>query len=372
MNPSANTAVRALTLGVAHAALLFCLGCGCSGAAVKSTAGTQEPRSEGRTPGAEDRTPGAEDPKRTPEGKECPETGRDEAGLRGVVAYLASPELAGRVPGTEGDRLARKLIAARLECAGVEPAMAGGSYVQPFTNSEGASTANVLGVLRGSDPAVASEIIVLGAHHDHLGHGMLGANDDASGVAALLAIAERLAAGPAPRRTILFAAFGSEESQTDAPDAAAFEGSEHFAANPIPGLAVDDVVFMVNMDMLGTYSAAGTLNALGTWEGSVGRPFVEAAAAQAPDLDVTLGYDSNLSDNVSFCTRGIPYVFFWTEDTACYHKTCDTADRIEYSALEQIAEVVGSTVAAAANATADLSVSVRAGVDVCLEPKPTR
>ncbi len=307
----------------------------------------------------------AAEPER-PEGCDRPDPYAEEF-LKADIAYLASPALDGRRPGTQGEAAARAFIAERFECIGLSPLGDDGPYLQAFTNNVGAETYNVLGWIEGTDAAVSAESIVLAAHYDHLGEGHLGANDNASGVAALMAIAQQLLSGPAPRRSILFAAFGSEEPQSPDSDIA-FEGSEWFYTNPPGGVNRDGIVHVVNMDMLGTYSQAGVLEALGTFDGAAGADVVASLAPKYPSLDVVLGNPSDQSDHVSFCARGIPYVFFWTDDPDCYHDTCDTSDRIDYPSLASITALAGDTALALANSQQDLAAAVRPGVDVCSTP----
>src|SRR5256885_15698367 len=90
----------------------------------------------------------------------------DAAAMKADVAYLASPELDGRVPGSDGDRAARAYITQRFECLGLAVAE------QSFGD-----TANVIGTIAGE----TDDVIIVGAHHDHLGNRHLGANDNASG-----------------------------------------------------------------------------------------------------------------------------------------------------------------------------------------------
>src|SRR3954470_3914406 len=99
-------------------------------------------------------------------------------GIHARIAALASPELDGRLPGSAGDVAARKIITDRLTCLGLAP------VEQAFTAENGSATANIYAVLPGTDPDLG--IILVSAHHDHLGSGHLGANDNASGITAML------------------------------------------------------------------------------------------------------------------------------------------------------------------------------------------
>ncbi|MEY3212139.1 MAG: hypothetical protein RIT28_2620 [Pseudomonadota bacterium] len=282
----------------------------------------------------------------------------DEDAMTADLAYLASPELDGRAPGSAGDELARAFVAERFACLGLLEVGTGDGFQQPFTDDNGEETANVLGMIPGAQPSVMGESVVISAHLDHFGDGWLGANDNASGVAALLAIAQSLVnEGQQPDRTIVFAALGAEES--------GFEGSERFMRRAPTELDLDQIVYNVNMDMVGSFASSATLYALGTFRGTAGREAVSAFVDEHPTLDVSLGDGSDQSDNYSFCAVGIPYVFFWTEDEPCYHERCDRSERIDYPALTEIAALSGETALELANRDDDLLGAVRAGRNVC-------
>jgi hypothetical protein len=277
--------------------------------------------------------------------------------LEADLDVLADEGLEGRLPGSDGDRAARAHVVARFAAAGLLPAGDDG-YEQPFVDFEGRATANVLGAVPGSDPRVADEIVLVSAHHDHLGPGFPGASDDASGVASLLWIAERIAADP-PRRTVLFGVFGSEES--------GFEGSEHWATHPTSFEAAD-VVYDVNLDMVGSLSQTGRVWALGAMDGTVGIDVVAEESADWPEGVVRFGGSSDLSDNVTFCARGVPYVFFWTPFPRCYHESCDTRDQIDVDGMIALSLLTERTARRLADATQDLAAGVARGDDVCHRP----
>jgi hypothetical protein len=244
--------------------------------------------------------------------KSCVAVGEpyDQKTLAARVAFLASKELGGRVPGSDGDRAARAFIAERFRCLGLSPAGDGGGYEQAFTDGEKRDTANVIGFVKGSDAEVGDEIILVGAHHDHIGGKLLGANDNASGVVALLAIAQHVRQrDAAPRRTIAFVTFGAEEQ--------GMIGSEYFAKHAPPELPIDKVVQLVNLDMVGSHGSKGFVAAMGTFRKLYARELLAKLDDRFPKLRVGLGGRAYRSDHLPFCNRDIPYVFFWTPDKRC-------------------------------------------------------
>lgn len=287
----------------------------------------------------------------------CDEGGAfSESALRARIGFLADPAQGGRVSGSAGDAATREHIAARFTCLGLDAP--GDTYEQPFKDSEGSDTANVIGVLPGSDPELSDEIIVIGAHHDHLGEddtGLYpGANDNASGVATMLAVAQAMSEREtAPRRTLVFVAFGAEEVDLD--------GSADYIAHPPAGLPLAQTVFMVNLDMVGTYEAEGVLNALDAGPDTVARAALEAVMDDFPGLKLNLDDTGDSSDSVNFCEVGVPGVFFHTTDPDCYHETCDTADNVDYPHLVQTAQLVSAMVEVLADGDLDLAASREAG-----------
>lgn len=174
--------------------------------------------------------------------------------VRALLTALAHDSMEGRQVGRPGEVRAARFIAARMRDIGLEPVGDSGFFqrlpaVMATTQSPGrgggppvtrtvvrvlpafadrdtvprerwVNSINVLGMLRGSDPQLAAEVVVIGAHFDHIGIRPAvngdsianGADDDASGVVAMLEAARIVAAGPRPRRSILFAAFTGEEA----------------------------------------------------------------------------------------------------------------------------------------------------------------
>lgn len=261
-----------------------------------------------------------------------------ESSVQSSVGYLASDELQGRGSGAPGGALAGDWLADQLEALGVPPAGLEGTYFQPF-EAAGQHLRNVLGALPGREPG---EAIVIGAHYDHLGLGHQdgsleflrgrgkvhnGADDNASGTAGLLAVAEALRAAP-PRRTVLFVAFGAEES--------GLLGSQALLAH-LP-VARERVVAMLNMDMIGRLrdqpllvGGAGTAT---EW------PAIIQAAADATGATLRTQQDGlGPSDHATFYGAGVPVFFLWTGTHEDYHKPTDDADKIDAKGAETVARV---------------------------------
>ncbi len=226
---------------------------------------------------------------------------------------------------------AREARAARLEVR-VEP-----------TVEEGR---NVAALLPGVDPDHARELVIVGAHYDHLGWGgdgsldpdereiHNGADDNASGTAALLEIAEDLAAGPRPGRSVLFVAFSGEER--------GLLGSSHFVAHPTVPLG--RAVAMVNLDMVGRLRDGRlTVYGIGTareWEA------VLARANRGPrPLDLSFVPDGfGPSDHSSFYAAEIPVLHFFTNTHAEYHRPEDDWPTVNGEGIERIVELAAGVV----------------------------
>jgi hypothetical protein len=273
----------------------------------------------------------------------CVDDGKpyDQKALKARIEYLASADLDGRVPGTEGDKSARAHIVARMKCLGLTVTE------QPFKDAHKNDTANVIGVLKGTDDKVSSEIVIVGAHHDHEGSGHLGANDNASGVTGLLAIAQALAQKDAkPKRTVVFIAFGAEEEGD--------LGSAFYAAHVPDELPMDKVVQFINLDMIGSYKSKSIVAAMGTFAKFPARKLMDKLVKSYAKTKVALGGHGYRSDHEAFCKKGIPYVFFWTPDEHCYHQKCDKPAAIDFPRMADIASLAGDLTSALADSDTDL------------------
>jgi hypothetical protein len=210
--------------------------------------------------------------------------------------------------------------------------------------------ANVIGVLRAGAPDRLPGAVLVGAHYDHLGRGGAaslapgsheihhGADDNASGTAALLEVARRLAAHRAAlRRDVWFVAFSGEEEGA--------LGSTAFTRRPPLPLA--DVVAMLNMDMVGRLRN-DTLSVLGSDSASEWNALVAPLCAQR-GFECKLGGDGfGASDHMPFYAAGVPVLHFFTGVHEDYHKPSDEAARINAAGGGRVAALV----AAAAEAVA--------------------
>ena len=178
------------------------------------------------------------------------------------MGFLATDAMNGRGSGTHDELVAATYLASQLRQIGIEPAGDHGRYIQNVVtvldNRSGGkvpwNTRNVLGILRGRDEHLKDEVILLTAHLDHLGirkpvNGdsiYNGADDDASGCVAVLQLAAALAQGEAPKRTVVFAFFGSEETGG--------QGNQFFLDHlPVP---LKSVVANLEFEMIGRPDSA--------------------------------------------------------------------------------------------------------------------
>jgi hypothetical protein len=253
------------------------------------------------------------------------------------VDTLADDSFEGREAGSRGGRAAGNFLMKEFEKLGLAPAGNGATYFQDF----GRSSRNVLGLVVGSDPGLKSEVIVLGAHYDHVGYGRAtnsfgpvgyihnGADDNASGVSGVLEVAEAIRLLPAPpRRTILFALWDGEEQ--------GLLGSQHWLANP----TVDRsrLVLAINMDMIGRLRQS-RLEVFGTrtLPGSR-RTFSQANRDLNLDIDFSWLMKSD-SDHWSFFSRSIPSIMLHTRLHENYHRPSDDAHTVNAAGIEAVSRL---------------------------------
>ena len=204
---------------------------------------------------------------------------------------------------------------------------------------------NVVAVLPGKGE-LAKEYVVIGAHYDHLGKGgpgslrpnaqeiHNGADDNASGTAAVLELAEHYAKQGSPGRSIIFAAFTAEES--------GLIGSARFVKEP--PVALDKIAYMLNLDMVGrvrnkVLSVGGTGTAA-----SLDALLKKADEASPLEVKVFSKGGFGPSDHMSFAAKKIPVLFFWTGYHPDYHKPSDDADKVNYEGLDQVVQLATTVV----------------------------
>lgn len=254
----------------------------------------------------------------------------DSARLIRDIGVLAHDSMEGRLVGSPGGARARAFLLRSFRERGLQPVDAA-DYRHPFTferRDTSVTGVNVVGQVTGS--SAPDRYIVITAHYDHLGvrNGEIynGADDNASGTAALLAIADYFTRNR-PRHTMIFAALDAEEG--------GLRGARAFVARPPVPLA--SIILNVNMDMIGR-NDAGELYVAGTAHYPQLLPFVERVATTA---EVTLipGHDrpsatptddwTTASDHAAFHGAGIPFLYFGVEDHPDYHRPTDELSGIQ-------------------------------------------
>jgi hypothetical protein len=275
-----------------------------------------------------------------------------------LLEVLSADSLAGRRAATEDARKAARIIADQFRLAGLEAfgdsgffqriplratSRAGGrtrltlldswTAFDSLAESDRRTETNVIGLVRGTDPDLASEYVVLTAHFDHVGIGRPsdgdsiynGADDDASGVVALVEIGRALAEDP-PRRSVLLAAMAAEE--------AGFIGTRWYLAHP--GVPLDSTVAVLNLEMIGrpdTALAPGQLWLTGFERSTMGESLNAAGLPIYQDPRPGQRFYQR-SDNIPFARAGIPAhtlsSFGMHQD---YHSPDDEAERIDFDHL---------------------------------------
>jgi hypothetical protein len=274
------------------------------------------------------------------------------------IKFLTDDRLQGRATGSPGADSAAEYLARRFSEVGLQPAA--GGWFQSFTLGRDApATApaagaligkNVIGILPGRDRVLRNQTVILGAHYDHLGLGGFGsldpdstgavhngADDNASGVSALIQVAARLAASP-PARTVVFIAFSGEEL--------GLVGSSYYVKQPIYPLT--GTLAMVNLDMVGRLRN-GRLIVYGV-----------QSAKQFPALLDSLnwyaGFDLKAqgdgygpSDQSSFYAAHRPVLHLFTDLHEDYHRSTDDWQKINLDGLKRVADFTLGLVTALAN-----------------------
>ena len=288
----------------------------------------------------------------------------DTASIARDVAHLASDALEGRGTGTAGNDSASAYIGRRFTSIGLTPLLSqsadarvctssatahtcDGRFIQPFIARSVAAahaglpssmpTQNVVGLVPGSDPALKNEYVILGAHFDHLGRTTMGAldpdakdvirngaDDNASGTAAVIELARLLRQNPA-KRSVIFVTFSGEEL--------GLLGSQYFVEHlPVP---LENVRAMLNFDMVGRLRE-DRLIAYGAATATELTDIINRANAVAPLQVTATGDGFGASDHSSFYAKNLPVLHFFTNVHDDYHRASDDVERVNVAGIGRV------------------------------------
>ena len=274
----------------------------------------------------------------------------NEAELKKDLEYLASQELEGRMSGKKGNVVAADYIKKKYEAMGLKTMYDKFSIqrVNPGPNNERGDdfTQNIYAWIEGSDPVLKDEVVVIGAHMDHIGYGPSmsrapgrravhpGADDNASGTVALMQIAKAFSQLQGKvKRTVVFQSYSAEEM--------GLIGSRFYCNNPkfpLSNPSIRKHIFMLNMDMVGYLGKGQYFAGFEAGESSVD------IARIINDLNGKYSFAKKItsrgsggSDHACFYNKQVPIAFLHTGLHAYYHTPDDTADKINYNGIEQIA-----------------------------------
>jgi hypothetical protein len=258
--------------------------------------------------------------------------------LQDYVNYLADDQREGREAGTRGGRQAGDYLGDQLRHLGLSPAGVDGTFYQPFAPN----FRNVLAVVEGSDPQLKHQYIVLCAHYDHIGYGQKrnslgavgqihnGADDNASGTAGLLEVAQALTLLPEPpRRSIVIAFWDAEEK--------GLLGSTHWANHPT--VPLDEIGLLVNMDMIGRLRHDRLL-LMGSRTGYGLRRII---CENNLEPDLLLEFPTALranADHYPFASHSIPSLTLHTDLHEDYHRPSDHAERVNPQGMRQVTQLL--------------------------------
>lgn len=273
------------------------------------------------------------------------------------VYFLADDKLEGRQTGTEGEKKASEYLIKRFKEIGLEAKGTEG-FLQPFsfkpktdphkeveftTNADSTITGNnVIGFINNN----AEKTIIIGAHYDHLGYGgegslyrgeekavHNGADDNASGVAIMLNLAERLKvkndnAEIKDENNYLFMSFSGEEM--------GLLGSNYFSKNPT--IDANSINYMINMDMVGRLKADSTLAVYGVGTSPIFKQTIKAHNDRFKLVQNESGVGP--SDHTSFYLIDVPVLHFFTGQHEDYHKPADDSDKLNYEGMNLISDYI--------------------------------
>ncbi|MBI4564503.1 MAG: M20/M25/M40 family metallo-hydrolase [Planctomycetes bacterium] len=283
-------------------------------------------------------------------------------GLRAHLEYLAGDELEGRCAGYEGERKATEYIARHFEKLGLRPVgdkdeKSEPTYFQEF-DLRGRRPRNTVAFCEGSDPRLKEEIVILGAHHDHVGKAgqanagrrskagapredkiWNGADDNGSGTVTVLEIARAFMEGKIrTKRSVLFMTFSGEEF--------GLLGSRHYVRNPL--FPIEKTAAMINMDMVGR-NPEKEFQIKGVGSAAKWKELVQHVGVETGVSFKTVHAVHGGTDYYNFARAKIPTVDFFTDFHPDYHCQTDHPDKIAYERMEKIGRFVLRLLVATAN-----------------------
>jgi Zn-dependent M28 family amino/carboxypeptidase len=269
------------------------------------------------------------------------------------IEYLSSDQLEGRFPGTKGEKAAAQYIAKRFK--DLKLTSLSNNYLQNFSfkqpnnphdelefdkrGKNQINAINVIGYLNNNK----ENTIIIGAHYDHIGYGGIysldskgmdkntihnGADDNSSGVALLLNLAEQLIKENNSNNNYLFIAFSAEEL--------GLLGSKYFVENPL--IDLKNANYMINLDMVGRLNKEKELSIFGAGTSPILKQVINSTNNNFSLKIIDDG--TGPSDHTSFYNKGIPVLFFNSGSHQDYHKSSDDLELINFSGIREISEYV--------------------------------
>jgi len=270
--------------------------------------------------------------------------------LKANLEYLASDELEGRMSGKKGNVLAADFVKKKYESFGLDTMYQKFSIrrLNPGPKRELGNdfTQNIIAWIPGSDPLLKDEIVVIGAHMDHIGYGPSmsrsrriaihpGADDNASGTVALIEVAKAFSMLKGKvKRTVVFQSYSAEEM--------GLIGSRYYCNNPLFPVDNPNIrkhIAMVNMDMVGYLGRGQHFTGFNSGNSSPNiRLIVNDLNKKYSFANSITSRGSGGSDHAPFYNKRIPVAFLHTGLHAYYHTPEDTPDKINYDGLTEVAK----------------------------------
>jgi len=259
--------------------------------------------------------------------------------VEAITRKLASQEFNGRAFKTEGGRKAAEFIAAQFREIGLRPAVGRSDFFQPIAGGG----QNVIGMIEGRDAARKNEFVVIGAHYDGFGGALVGAVDNAAGVAVMIEIARALAKNP-PQRSLLFIAFDGEEQRQ--------AGAKFYVEHPV--VPLEKTVAAVKLAGFG----GGMSERLSETLYVMGEEFSPQLREAASKYKRDEAHLALVGGGAMRWPGGEHYQFAWKQTPAmvvtngvhyAYHSKSDTPNRINYAALEKHVVTLTKVIAEIAN-----------------------